>query len=81
MMKLKSYKLIIRKNNLNKSSDQDSYTTLRYIKPSIKDSLFGIKFYSKATDHFPKYLIRSAKQDTETLSSRGYKSFFVEKTP
>ena len=69
------------KKNLNKSSDQDSYTNLSYIKPSIKDSLFGIKFYSKATDHFPKYLIRSAKQDTETLSSRGYKSFFVEKTP
>ena len=69
------------KKNLNKSIDQDSYTNLSYIKPSIKDSLFGIKFYSKATDHFPKYLIRSAKQDTETLSSRGYKSFFVEKTP
>ena len=69
------------KNNPNKSNDQDSYTTLRYVKPSIKNSLFGVKFYSKATDHFPKYLINSAEQDTETLSKRGYKSFFVEKTP
>ena len=69
------------KNNLKESRDQGSFFTKKYPKQSIKDSLFGINFYSKATDYFPKYLIRSAKQDNETLSSRGYKSFFIEKTP
>ena len=69
------------KNHLNKSIGQDSLITQRNPKQSYKSSLFGINFYSKATDYFPKYLIRSAEQDIETLSSRGYKSFFIDKTP
>ena len=69
------------KNTLNKSNDQDSFLKQRYRKQIDKRSLFGINFYSKATAYFPKYLIRSAEQDTETLSSRGYKSFFIENTP
>ena len=69
------------KNNPNKFRDQHSFFTQSYPNQNIKESLFGIKFYSKATDYFPEYLISSAEQDIETLSSRGYKSFFIEKTP
>ena len=69
------------KNHLNKTIGQDSLITQRNPKQTNKGSLFGINFYSKATDYFPKYLIRSAEQDIETLSSRGYKSFFIDKTP
>ena len=68
------------KNNYN-SRGRDSFLTQRDPKPSTNGSLFGINFYSKATDYFPQYLIRSAKQDNETLSNRGYKSFFINKTP
>ena len=69
------------KNNLNKSDNQDSFSKNKYPKQNIEGSLFGINFYSKATDYFEKYLIRSAEQDNETLSTRGYKSFFIEKPP
>ncbi len=73
--------------NFNKDNqgDQDSFYTQRNPKPStnasLKASLFGVNFYSKATDYFPEYLVSLAKQDNETLSNRGYKSFFTEETP
>ena len=44
-------------------------------------SLFGINFYSKATDYFDNNSIRSAEQDIETLSSRGFTTFSIEKPP
>jgi len=69
------------KNHFYKSIDQDSLISQRNPKQSNKGSLFGISFHSKATDYFSKYLIRSAEQDIETLSTRGYKSFFIDKTP
>ena len=69
------------RNTRNKSNDQDSFLKQRYRKQINQRSLFGINFHSKATDYFPIYLIRSAEQDTETLSRRGYKSFFIEETP
>ena len=69
------------KNHLNKSISHDSLITQRNPKQNNNGSLFGINFYSKATDYFPKYLIRLAEKDIETLSSRGYKSFFIDKTP
>ena len=69
------------RNNLDKIRNQDQFLTEKYQKPGIDGSLFGINFYSKATDYFPEYLISSAEQDIETLSSRGYKSFFTGKTP
>ena len=69
------------KKNQKKLRNQDSFFTKRYQKKPIKGSLFGIYFYAKATDYFPKYLIKSAEQDIETLSNRGYKSLFIENTP
>ena len=65
----------------NNKLDQDFYYSQKDPKPNTKASLFGINFYSKATNYFPEYLVRSAEQDNETLSNRGYKSFFVEETP
>ena len=69
------------KDNLNKSRSYDSLFAQKYSKQSNEGSLFGINFFSKAADYFPKYLIRSAKKDIETLNKRGYKSFFIENTP
>ncbi len=69
------------KKNQKKLRNQDSFFTKIYEKKPIKGSLFGIHFYAKATDYFPKYLLKSAEQDIETLSNRGYKSFFIENTP
>jgi len=69
------------RNNRNNSRYQNSFFTKEHPKPTIKGSLFGINFYSKATDYFPEYLIRSAEKDTETLSNRGYKSFSIKKPP
>ena len=71
----------ITKDNRNKSREQNSFFAKEYRKPRIKNSLFGINFYAKAIDYFPKYLINSAEQDIETLRARGYKSFLTEKTP
>ena len=68
-------------NEDNNKIYQDSFYSKRDPKPSSKASLFGVNFYSKATDYFPEYLVRSAEQDNETLSNRGYKSFFIEETP
>lgn len=68
-------------NKDNNKGNQDSFYTEKDLKPSTKASLFGVNFYSKATDYFPENLVRSAKQDNETLSNRGYKSFFTEETP
>ena len=69
------------RNNRNNSRYQNSFFTKEHPKQTIKGSLFGINFYSKATDYFPEYLIRSAGKDSETLSNRGYKSFSIKKPP
>ena len=70
-----------KRNNRYNSRYQNSFFTKEHPKQTIKGSLFGINFYSKATDYFPEYLIRSAEKDTETLSNRGYKSFSIKKPP
>ena len=69
------------RNNRNNSRDQNSFFTKEHPKQTLKGSLFGINFYSKAIDYFPKSTIRLAEQDTETLSTRGYKYFYIEKPP
>ena len=71
------------KNNLIESFNlrSDSLNRRQYPNQKKVESLFGINFYSKADDYFKKYLISSAVQDTETLSSRGFKNFLIEKPP
>ena len=73
--------IYFKKNNINKLKNQDSIFKERNYKDNNNRSLFGINFYSRAIDYFPKYLINSAEQDIETLSKRGYKSFYIDKVP
>ena len=70
------------KKNLNKLDNLKAFLNQKQSPDKReRESLFGINFYSKATDYFENNLIRSAEQDIETLSSRGFKTFSIEKPP